>query len=101
MSEMRSQLEQPANGGRLLVKVFKILGWVFIVVGVMLCLTVIGIVVGLMLIAAGFCIVKFLPKMIQTKFEQFGKGSAELAEIHEYNLQQAREARERQQRDAQ
>jgi len=101
MSEMRSQLEQQANSGRLLVKVFKILGWVFIVTGVMLCLTVIGIVVGVILIAAGFCILKFLPKLIEAKFEQFGKGTAEMAEIHEYNLQQAREARERQQRDAQ
>lgn len=101
MSEMRSQLEQQANNGRLLVKVTKILGWVFIGVGVMLCLTVIGIVVGALLIAMGFCILKFIPKLIAAKFEQFGKGSAELAEIHEYNLQQAREARERQQRESQ
>ena len=62
MSEIRSQLEQQAQNGRMMVKVFKILGWVFIGIGVMLCLTVVGIVVGAILIAAGFCILKFLPK---------------------------------------
>jgi hypothetical protein len=98
MSEIRSQLEQQAQNGRMMIKVFKILGWVFIGIGVMLCLTVVGIVVGVILIAAGFCILKFLPKFFAAQVEQFGKGGAELAEIHEYNLQQAREAREARER---
>jgi hypothetical protein len=58
---MRKAFEDQNNSANGMLKAFKIGGWMFIGIGVMLCLTVIGIPVGLLLIGAGFLIMKELP----------------------------------------
>jgi hypothetical protein len=65
MSEMRKTFEDQSNSASGPLKAFKFGGWMFIAIGVMLCLTVIGIPVGLLLIGAGFLIMKVLPNIMQ------------------------------------
>lgn len=90
MSEIRRAYEDQAKSAQGMIKGFKILGWVFVVIGVTLCVTVIGIPVGIILILAGVAIMKLLPKMLQAKFDTLAKANSEAAEIHEFNLAKAR-----------
>ena len=94
MSEVRKALEDTANNANGMLKMFKFCGWSFVVIGVMLCISVVGIPVGLILIGAGYCLIKVLPNILQKKFDTAGKAFAEQAEIHEFNLAKARAARQ-------
>jgi hypothetical protein len=91
---MRKAFEDQNNSANGMLKAFKIGGWMFIGIGVMLCLTVIGIPVGLLLIGAGFLIMKVLPSIMQKKHDVLAKATAEQAEIHEFNLAKARAAKD-------
>ncbi len=94
MSDTRKALEDQANSAAGMLKMFKICGWVFIIGGITMCLTVVGIPVGIILILAGVGIMKWLPSILKKKFDLAAKAGAEQAEIHEFNLAKARAARE-------
>lgn len=75
------------------VKWIKITGWVFVVTGLLLCLSVIGIPVGLFFIAIGFVFIKFLTRFMAKNYKAGFAAQAEAVEIHEHQLRQAREAK--------
>jgi len=83
MSAYREQVETTISST---TKGVKILGWIFIAIGVALTATQIGAIIGIPMIIAGLFFAFLLPKI-------FAKGRAaalEEAEIREHMLRQAR-----------
>lgn len=95
MSDTRKAHEQLAATSTTAVKWIKVTGWIFIGIGVLLCLSVIGIPAGLFFIAIGFVFIKFLASFMAKTYKAGFAAQAEAVEIHEHQLRQAREARER------
>ena len=95
MSETRKAHEHATTMSNTAVKWIKITGWIFVVIGLLMCLSVIGIPVGLFFIAIGFVFIKFLAGFMAKNFKAGFAAQAEAVEIHEHKLRQAREAKQR------
>jgi len=94
MSEMRNTLQGQANDGAMVVKVIKWMGWLFVILGGLLTITVIGAPAGIPMIALGLFLSLFVTKMMAKRVATFGRAVSEVAEIHEHKLNQARRDRE-------
>lgn len=95
MSETRTAHQHAASMSNSAVKWIKITGWILVATGVLMCLSIIGIPVGLFFIATGFVLIKFLARFMATNYQTGLAAQAEAVEIHEYKLQQARDAQQR------
>lgn len=90
MSELKQVFETQAKDGIMFAKIIKWLGWSFVVIGVILCLTVIGIIPGILFIIMGLFLALFISKMLAKRMAQMGRATSEVAEILENQLEKAR-----------
>ncbi|MCL2523396.1 MAG: DUF5362 family protein [Betaproteobacteria bacterium] len=89
MSGARKMLEMQANGGAIFAKGVKYFGWFCIVLGVFLCITIIGIAGGIPCIGMGIFAI-YGSKYLAKQAEMFKEATSEQAEIIEHQLRQAR-----------
>ncbi|MCL2635755.1 MAG: YccF domain-containing protein [Betaproteobacteria bacterium] len=89
MSEARKMFEMQANGYALFAKGVKYFGWFFIVFGVVLSITIVGIPGGIACIAMGIFSI-YGSKYFAKQAETFKGATSEHAEIIEHQLRQAR-----------
>jgi hypothetical protein len=89
MSETRKILEMQAKGASLNVKMARIAGWFFIALGGLCILTIIGAIVGIILVGFGAGLI-YLSKYLAKQAEAFKGAASEHAEIIENQLKNAR-----------
>ncbi|MDP1539513.1 MAG: DUF5362 family protein [Moraxellaceae bacterium] len=94
MSEAKKVFEHQAQAGMLFPKLLKWLGWLGIALGALLTITIIGAIIGIPMIVTGI-VSLFLSKYLSKQMMVTGKAMAEAAEIHEHNLRNARNERDR------
>jgi uncharacterized membrane protein YccF (DUF307 family) len=94
MSATREILDEQAKSLKTTAKIVKMMCWGVIILGLLACLTIIGIPFGIMMLIAGGLGLKFIPKMLEKKSLQAQAAFAEAAEIHEHNLRQARSSKD-------
>jgi len=89
MSETRKLLEVQADNARFGAKGLKLFGWIVIVFGVILCITIVGLPFGIVCIGIGIFILVF-SKRAERQTQALKGAAPEQAEIIEHQLQQAR-----------
>lgn len=94
MSEVRKAFQEQTEGATLVAKLVKMLGWMFIVIGAVLTITVVGAMAGIPMIVMGVFMVRYLTKIMARNAATYGQATSEIAEIHEHQLQQARAAKD-------
>lgn len=94
MSDVRKAFQEQAKGASHVAKLIKMLGWMFIVIGAVLTITVIGAIAGIPMIVMGVFMVRYLTKIMARNAATYSQATSEIAEIHEHQLQQARAAKD-------
>ena len=94
MSATRELLNDQVQGVKRVVKMIKVVCWVVIATGILLCLSIIGIPAGIFIIICGTLGLIYIPRMMEKKAVQAQAAFSEAAEIHEHNLRQARAAKD-------
>lgn len=94
MSEVRKAFQEQTKGATLVAKLVKMLGWMFIVIGAVLTITVVGAMAGIPMIVMGIFMVRYLTKIMARNAATYGQATSEIAEIHEHQFQQARAAKD-------
>ena len=90
MSDVRKAFQEQTEGAALIAKLVKVLGWMFIIIGAVLTITIVGAMAGIPMIVMGVFMVRYLTKIMARNAATYGQAASEIAEIHEHQLQQAR-----------
>lgn len=92
MSGMKELSKMQAGNIAMFAKATKIGGWIFIGLGGVLTITIIGAVIGIpLLIVGGVCL--FTSKIVAKQGAVVSAATEELAEIHDHQLAKARESK--------
>ncbi|NHZ36135.1 DUF5362 family protein [Massilia rubra] len=86
MSPIDEALEHGAKLDKIIYKVIKITAWLIVGIGVFLCLTILGLIVGIPIIAGGLIFLKLCLPFYEKKMQLSSRLFAEELEIREHNL---------------
>lgn len=92
MSEMHKAAEMMSGGIAAYPKFLRWAGWILIILGVLLSLTLIGAILGIPIALSGIAIL-FVARYFERRVPVLSGAMKEQAEIAEHALQRAREAK--------